>query len=84
MLWNFLGWLFIGAIIGWVAGKIMHGKGGLIRNIILGIAGSVVGGWLADYVGIGSGDVWSFTGFLIAIGGACILIILSRLIIGKK
>ena len=49
MFWNFIGWLFIGAIIGWLASKIMHGKGGLIRNIVLGVAGSVVGGWLAEF-----------------------------------
>ncbi len=81
---HFIGWMIIGALIGWVASKIMHGKGGLIRNIIVGIAGSVVGGWLAQYAGIGSGDVWSIGGFLIAVGGACILILISRLIVGKK
>ena len=83
-MFQFLGWLIIGALIGWLASKIMHGKGGLLRNIILGIAGSVVGGWLADYVGIGSGNVWSFGGFFIAVGGACILIVVSRLILGKR
>ena len=81
---QFLGWLIIGALIGWLASKIMHGKGGLLRNIILGVAGSVVGGWLADYAGIGSGNVWSFGGFLIAVGGACILILISRQILGKR
>lgn len=83
-MFHVIGWLLIGAIIGWLAGKIMHGKGGLVRNIILGIAGSVVGGWLADYAGIGNGDVWSFTGFIVAIGGACLLILISRLIVGKR
>jgi len=81
---NFLGWLLIGALIGWVASKIMRGRGGLFRNIIVGIAGAVVGGWLADYAGIGSGNVWSIGGFFIAVGGACILILLSRLILGKQ
>ena len=81
---HFLGLMIIGALIGWVASKIMHGKGGLIRNIIVGIAGSVVGGWLAEYLGIGSGSVWSIGGFFIAVGGACILILISRLIIGKR
>ena len=37
---QFLGWLIIGALIGWLASKIMHGKGGLLRNIILGVAGA--------------------------------------------
>ena len=83
-MWHFLGWLLIGAIIGWLASKVMHGKGGLIRNIIVGIAGAVVGGWLAEYAGIGSGDVWSIGGFFIAVGGACLLILISRLIIGNK
>ena len=81
---HFLGLIIIGALIGWVASKIMHGRDGLFRNIIVGIAGSVVGGWLADYVGIGSGNVWSIGGFFIAVGGACILILLSRLITGKQ
>jgi uncharacterized membrane protein YeaQ/YmgE (transglycosylase-associated protein family) len=82
--WQFMGLLVIGALIGWVASKIMHGKGGLIRNIIVGIAGSVVGGWLAQYAGIGTGKVWSIGGFLIAVGGSCILILLSRLILGRR
>ena len=76
--------LIVGGLIGWVASKIMHGKGGLIRNIVVGIAGSVLGGWLADWVGIGSGDPWSISGFLIALGGACLLIFLSRVILGRR
>ena len=84
MFWHVIGWLLIGALIGWLASKIMHGKGGLIRNIIVGIAGSVLGGWLASWIGIGSGNVWSIGGFLIAVGGACLLIFVSRLIAGKR
>ena len=56
----------------------------LLVDTIVGIAGSVVGGWLAEYLGIGSGNVWSIGGFFIAVGGACILILISRLIIGKR
>lgn len=84
MFWHTIGLLFLGALIGWLASKIMHGKGGLIRNIIVGIAGSVLGGWLADWAGIGSGNIWSIGGFLIAVGGACLLILVSRLISGKR
>ena len=55
--------LFIGALVGWIAGKIMHSKGGLIRNIVLGLLGGALGGWL---------------GSLIGIGGSCLLIWLMR------
>ncbi|MBO0765539.1 MAG: GlsB/YeaQ/YmgE family stress response membrane protein [Hyphomicrobiaceae bacterium] len=45
-------WLAIGAIAGWLAGQIMSGGGfGLIGNIILGIVGAVVAGWLFPNLG---------------------------------
>lgn len=45
--------LLIGAISGWLAGQIMSGGGyGLLGNIILGIIGSFVGGWLLGVLGI--------------------------------
>lgn len=45
--------LIIGAVAGWLAGQIMKGSGyGLLTNIILGIVGSFVGGWLLGELGI--------------------------------
>ncbi len=45
--------LVIGAIAGWLAGQIMKGGGfGLLWNIIIGIAGSFVGGWLLGKLGV--------------------------------
>jgi uncharacterized membrane protein YeaQ/YmgE (transglycosylase-associated protein family) len=45
-------WLVIGAIAGWLAGQIMTGGGlGLIGNIIVGIVGAIVAGWLFPYLG---------------------------------
>lgn len=35
--------LILGALIGWIAGKLMGSRGGLIRNLILGVVGSAVG-----------------------------------------
>ncbi|MXU66773.1 GlsB/YeaQ/YmgE family stress response membrane protein [Oceanomicrobium pacificus] len=44
---GFIIWLLIGAIAGWLAGQIMKGSGfGLIGNIVVGIVGAVIGGWL--------------------------------------
>ncbi|MDR3238018.1 MAG: GlsB/YeaQ/YmgE family stress response membrane protein, partial [Spirochaetia bacterium] len=39
-------WLIIGAFVGWLAGLIMKSEGGLLYNIILGIVGSAVGGFI--------------------------------------
>lgn len=45
---NFLYFLLIGSISGWLAGQLWKGSGfGLIGNIIAGIVGGIVGGWLA-------------------------------------
>lgn len=45
--------LLIGAVAGWLAGKLMKGGGfGLLINIILGVIGGVVGGWLFRTLGI--------------------------------
>ena len=43
MLWS----IIVGGIIGWLAGKLMGSRGGVLRNIILGIVGSGVGNWMA-------------------------------------
>lgn len=68
--------LFTGALAGWIAGKIMNSKHGLIVNIILGLVGGAVGGFLLGLLGIASyswgGDV------LVAVVGAMVLIFLGR------
>lgn len=46
-----LTWIVVGAIAGWLAGLFMKGAGfGLIGNIIIGVLGAIVGGWLAGAV----------------------------------
>jgi len=79
---NILLWLLIGALAGWLAGIIMRSRGSLIRNIILGIAGALLGGWIVSFFA----DVTKFSiiGFLVAVGGACILIFIFRLLFGGK
>jgi len=72
-------WVTIGLIAGWAAGKIMKGSGyGVVMDIILGIVGAVVGGWLMGLLGIYSGSLIGTT--IIAIIGAMFLIWLSRLL----
>ena len=72
-------WVIIGLIAGWAAGKIMKGSGyGVVVDILLGMVGAVVGGWLMGMLGIYSGSLIGT--IIIAIVGAVFLIWLSRLI----
>jgi uncharacterized membrane protein YeaQ/YmgE (transglycosylase-associated protein family) len=72
-------WIIFGAFVGWFASVIMKTKSrGLIRNIIIGLVGSVIGGWIASLFGIGTVKAFNLEGFLIATGGAMLLIWLLR------
>jgi uncharacterized membrane protein YeaQ/YmgE (transglycosylase-associated protein family) len=79
MLTNLIWWVIVGLIAGWAAGKIMRGGGyGAAMDIVLGIVGAVVGGWLLGALGIQAGG---FIGtIVVAIIGAIFLIWLTRLL----
>ena len=73
-------WIIVGLIAGWAAGKIMRGAGyGPVIDIVLGMVGAVVGGWIFNALGIypGGGILGSI---VVAIIGAMLLIWLSRLV----
>ena len=79
-----IGWIIIGLIAGALAKFIMPGDdpGGFIITIILGIAGALVGGFLAGLIGIGGGGtLWTI---LIATIGAIILLAIYRAVAGGR
>ena len=79
MLTNLIWWIIVGLIAGWAAGKIMRGGGyGPLMDIVLGIVGAVVGGWLMGAIGIYAGGLIGT--IVVAIIGAIFLIWLSRLL----
>lgn len=72
-------WIVFGGIVGFISSKIMHSKRrGIIRNVVVGLLGSVLGGWIASLLEIGSMTKFTIEGFLIATGGAILLIWLLR------
>jgi uncharacterized membrane protein YeaQ/YmgE (transglycosylase-associated protein family) len=75
-------WLIVGAIAGWLAGKVVRGGGfGLLGDIVVGIIGAVIAGYLFPYFHIDLG-----TGFVRAVIdafiGAVVLLVILRLITG--
>ena len=85
MLINLIIWVLVGALAGYLAGLIVKGKGkGFLLNLIVGIAGAIIGGWLFPKLGIGSivGNQWADMA-IVATGGATILLFLIKLIFKK-
>ena len=77
-------WIIVGLIAGWATGKIMGGTGrGFLTDILIGIAGAIVGGWIMRAVGF-AGRGGMFYTILVAIGGAVLLTFLYRLVAGKS
>lgn len=76
---NFLIFLLVGAVAGWLAGQLMKGGGfGILWNIILGIIGGIVGGWLFGVLGISTGG--GLIGSLItAVAGAVVVLFVASL-----
>ena len=76
-----IGWIIIGGLAGALAGRVVEGGGfGILGDIIVGIIGAFVGGWLlGQFVTDQVGVIGSFiTAFL----GACILLVIVRLFTG--
>lgn len=73
---NFIIWLAFGALAGWVASIIMkkNSQMGAGANILYGVLGSLIGGFLASLLGLGGANGFSIGSFLIAVAGACILL----------
>jgi uncharacterized membrane protein YeaQ/YmgE (transglycosylase-associated protein family) len=84
-LWTVLVWIVIGGAAGWLTGIIVKGKGyGCIGNVIVGIVGSVVGGWLFQIIP-GVSPMPGLIGSLVtAVIGAVVLIVVLRFFTGTR
>jgi len=79
-----IGWLVIGLIAGWLAGKIARGRGfGCIGDVLLGLIGSVVGGWIFTKLGIVHDNTFLLS-LAAATVGAVILVSFAHLFFGGK
>lgn len=81
MFW--LWYILIGLLAGYLGSLIVKGTGsGIILNLIIGVVGAVLGGWLFSLMGVGGGNIlWSlFT----AVIGAVVLLLIVGLFTKKK
>lgn len=73
-------WIIFGAIAGFVASKIMGGGGGIVWDVVVGIVGAVIGGFIMSLLGEGGINGFTLYSFVVAIFGACVFIWIMRII----
>jgi uncharacterized membrane protein YeaQ/YmgE (transglycosylase-associated protein family) len=82
---NFIIWLAIGGLIGWLASVVMRtdDRQGALLNVAVGIAGAILGGWiLSPLVGVSTINQSNFSlgGLLVSLAGAVILLAIVNLV----
>jgi len=78
-----LAWIVFGGLAGLVAGFLTGGGGGIIYNIIVGIVGALLGGFLMNAFGEAGVTGWNWRSFGVAVLGAVVLLIILGLVRGR-
>lgn len=82
-----ISWLIFGTIAGWIASLILKtdDQQGVIGNVIVGIIGAALGGWLADLMFNSQGVTgFNIKSFIVAIIGAVVFLLIKGVITGKR
>lgn len=78
---SIIAWLVLGLVAGFIASKIVNKSGeGLIRDLILGIIGAVVGGWIMETFGKAGVSGLNIYSFVVAILGAVVVLVVFHTI----
>jgi uncharacterized membrane protein YeaQ/YmgE (transglycosylase-associated protein family) len=82
---SILAWIILGLIAGFVASKIVNKRGeGLVRDIILGIIGALVGGWLFHVFGAAGVSGLNLYSLLVAVVGAVVVLVIYHALTRRK
>jgi uncharacterized membrane protein YeaQ/YmgE (transglycosylase-associated protein family) len=78
---SFLAWILLGLVAGFIASKIVNKQGeGLVLDVILGVIGAVVGGWLFGILGAGGVTGVNLYSLLVSVVGAVVVLFAFHLI----
>lgn len=82
---SIIGWIVFGLIAGFVASKLVNRGGeGLILDIVLGVVGAVVGGWVFTFFGADGVTGFNLYSMIVAIIGAVIVLVVYHAIAGRR
>jgi uncharacterized membrane protein YeaQ/YmgE (transglycosylase-associated protein family) len=83
MITSLIGWIVLGLIAGYVASRLVNKRGeGMVLDIVLGIVGALIGGWIFHAFGAAGATGFNFWSLFVAIIGASVLLILWHMIRG--
>lgn len=71
-------WIVFGGLVGFVASFLMKSSGGIVWDVVVGILGAVLGGFIMSFFGQGGIQGFNLYSFLVALLGACVLIVMVR------
>ncbi len=79
-------WIIFGGLVGWIASLVMgtDSQQGIILNIVVGVIGAFIGGWLASAFGSVGVTGFNLYSFIVATIGAIVLIALVKLVTGRN
>jgi uncharacterized membrane protein YeaQ/YmgE (transglycosylase-associated protein family) len=81
---GFLSWIVLGAIAGWLGSLLVNRTGeGLLRDIVLGIIGGIVGGWIFSILGSSGVTGFNLWSLFVAVVGAVVVLVLYHAIFGR-
>jgi uncharacterized membrane protein YeaQ/YmgE (transglycosylase-associated protein family) len=82
---SIIGWIVLGLVAGFIASKIVNKRGeGFFMDIVLGIVGAVVGGWLFSLFGAAGVTGFNLYSMFIAVVGAIVVLVLYHAITGQR
>ena len=84
--WGFIAWIVLGGLAGWLASKVVgtDEQQGLLLNIVVGVVGALLGGWLLGLFGVDVGGAGLIFSFLTAVLGAVVLLFVVKLVTNRR
>ena len=81
---NVILWIIFGDIAGWIASAITKSREGIVMDIILGVVGALLGGWIMNAFGQPGVTGFNVYSFIVAIIGAVVLLLIGRAFRGSR
>jgi uncharacterized membrane protein YeaQ/YmgE (transglycosylase-associated protein family) len=81
---SIIGWIILGLVSGFIASKLVNRRGeGIILDIVLGIVGAIVGGWLFSFFGAAGVTGFNLYSMVVAVIGAVVVLVIYHAVVGR-